>query len=230
MHPDLERLAQLSELDLELERVAKEVAVARGWLGDAAAAVAEATRERDVLRAAIADNAAEDRAAQRKLDDYRAKKAGALRMLETGMGSPEAAERQMTQCDAIIDETETALLLLMERNDALRRDLEFAEQALAKATLARDEAERQAPGRIGVAEREHDRLAKRRDAVRSELPADLRGRYDTLRSGKKKNTVARIADGTCSACQMVVGVQQIADIKRGLIAPCRGCGRWLVPA
>lgn len=228
MHPDLLRLAELTDADLELDRVTKELEDARRAPADAEAAELEAMRARDAAQAALAEARSREGALIRKLDMYRSQKAGAVRVLETGAGNPAAAERQIEQCDAIVDESETELLYVMEELDTLRAALDDAERSLAQAGVARGDADREAPGRIAALEAEQAAVQARRDALFAGLPHDLQQRYPLVRK-RRRTAVARVQkDNSCSGCRMQVGLQQVADIKRGLLEACRGCGRWLM--
>jgi predicted nucleic acid-binding Zn-ribbon protein len=229
MHADLERLASLNDLDQELDRVLRELADARALVQRADDAIADATRTRDAAQAEVDVARNEERTLQRKLEEYKTRQQGAIRILETGAGDPTLAERQLSQCAAILDQTETEMLELMERQDRLKAQLTATERALDKTGIARKEAEHLAPGRIAKLDRQRVELEAKRAQLSDGLPIDLRKRYDTLRGGKKKYAVARLDKDVCRGCQMVVGSQQIADIRRGLMEPCRGCGRWVVP-
>jgi len=99
---------------------------------------------------------------------------------------------------------------------------------LAKAVAHHTQVTLESPKILTQREAEERSLLPKREALHQELPADLRQRYDMLRAGKKKVAVARLVDGSCQGCQMTVPVQQVADLKRGLIEPCRGCGRFLL--
>jgi predicted nucleic acid-binding Zn-ribbon protein len=227
MHPDLVRLAELTDLDTELDRVKKDLTAARATVEQAAGAEREATAARDRAAADLEVAKNEERALYRKIDEYKTRRQGAVRMLEMGAGSADAAEKQLAQCEAILDETETELLYLMERMDTLRAALAAADASVARAKAAHTEAARAAPGRIGELEAQEKDLTGRRTAVHADIPADLRGRYDLLRASKKRTAVARIVDGTCSACNISVQAQMIADVKRGQLVTCHGCQRWL---
>lgn len=228
MHPDLLHLAELNRVDLELDRVSVELEAARRASGEAATAQGEATRARDAARTALDEARTREGALIRKLDAYKSRKAGALRVLETGVGDPDAAEKQIEQCDTILDDTETELLYLMEELDRLRLGLDASERALTASGVSRADVDRESPARIAALEAEQAALQGRRDGLFAELPHDLKQRYPPVRK-RRRTAVARVAaDGSCSGCRMQVQLQQIADIKRGLVETCRGCGRWLL--
>ncbi len=228
MHPDLARVGRLAELDAELERLGKELAVARNAVAETERVEKEAMAHRDRLQAELLAASAEERALQRQLDDYRAKQQSAMRILETGAGNPDAAERQLAQCSAILDDIETKLLEMFERQDGLRASLNAAETELAKAGAERMRVATETPVTLARLEAEEHATQPKRTSIADELSLEVRQRYDMLRAGKKKVAVARLVDGSCTGCQMTVPAQHISDLRRGLMEPCRGCGRFLL--
>lgn len=228
MHPDLARVGRLSEFDAELERLGKELINARSAVADTERVEREAMAARDRVQADLLSATAEERALHRQLDDYRAKQQSATRILETGAGSPDAAQRQLVQCSAILDDLETKLLEMFERQDGLRASLAAAETELAKAGSERSRVANETPGVLARLEAEERAALPKRTAVANELSPEVRQRYDMLRAGKKKVAVARLVDGSCTGCQMTVPAQHISDLRRGLMEPCRGCGRFLL--
>ena len=230
MHPDLERLVALNDLDVTFDQVTRALATARAQVDVAKGVEATAAAARDAIKAELEATRVEERALQRKVEEYRTRQRGAVNALNNGHGDPVVAQRQLDQCTAIIDEAETKTLEVMEKQDGLNTRLKAAEVELASTVDARKQAEAAAPAAIGRLDAQQADLKRQRDAVSDTLPLELRSRYDVLRAGKKKYGVARVEkDGTCRGCQMAIGLQQVSDIRRGLILPCRGCGRWVVP-
>ncbi len=227
MHPDLLRLAELTDVDTGLDRVAKELTAARGAIAQALGVEEGAEKARAAIGSEIEALKTTERTLQRKLDEYKTRRQGAIRILETGAGSSDSAEKQLAQCEAILDETETEMLVLFEGMDALKSRLKAAEAVVAQAAASRGEVEKAAPGRIAGLEANQRALQTRRGELHGAIAADLRGRYDLLRASKKRTAVARVVDSTCATCHVVVHQQQIADIKRGQFVACPGCQRWL---
>lgn len=228
MHPDLEHLARADGIDREIRATDAALREADRSLDEA--------REQLILKekalAALTDERAAQRAEEHRLERemhrYRDRRASALRVLEGGGGDPEAAARQLAQVDEILDRHETELLQLLEAADALNERLARAEAALAVARdeLARLEAEH--PERTAELRARRDELVRAREQELAAVDPALKARYEML-VARKGTAVARVERGACSACRQVVQQQHLTDLARGLVEPCRGCGRWLVP-
>ncbi|MEZ4238893.1 MAG: hypothetical protein R3F59_22625 [Myxococcota bacterium] len=225
----LGQLQQLHEIDREIAGHQAAIDKANRKLADAEQAVAAAGTARDEAAAALEANRAEERAGLRRLEDLRRSRASALRILESGAGSAEAAERQLENCDALIDEGETAQLELLEAQDGLVAALKKAESALSASQADLRLRAGEAPEVVA----EHAAAKAAREAARGPvadaLPRDVKERYQSFRQ-RGRWAVARVkADKTCEACAMVVQPQMVADLARGRVVACHGCHRWLLP-
>lgn len=226
---DLERLAQLGDRDTEIDRLNRQIEQARKQLDAAGEAVRAAKAALAASDAEIAAHKKHVHDLERRFDEYKTRERGALRALEIGAGNPESAEKQLAQCRVILDQTETEQLVAMERDDVLataRRD-RLAQITRTEAELG--EISAQVPVTIRKAEAALIVANAARDEALAGLPEELRRRYESLRTSKRRNAIVRIADGACSACQMHVQAQQLANLRKGMADPCHGCGRWIVP-
>lgn len=228
MHPELADVVALDGIDRALARADRS-------LNKLKAGIQEAQSTVDGYHATLASVAAErqalldeDRALRRTVDEHAARRTSANRSLELGLGDPEAAERQLRQLAALVDTAETRQLEVLEALDALEarrlvanEALTVANEALAAAT-AIDATER--PGLLA----HRATLAAERVEQHVALTRETRVRYDKLLATKGR-AVATVNGDACSACSLYVQPQQIADLQRGLVEPCRGCNRWLVP-
>ncbi|MEZ4316479.1 MAG: hypothetical protein R3F61_03200 [Myxococcota bacterium] len=228
MHPDLVRLIAANRYDGELLDLKKQkrkldeaLEAARTGAEAASATLAELTAEQEA-------NRTRQRELQRSIETYEARRKSANRVLESGGGDPEAAERQIQGCTEQLDLLETDLLETMERADTLVEALATAKASVATTsdTLAGLEAAH-GPA-VDALRARFDATVPLRDAELDALDVQTRGKYIVLRD-RKGFAVASIEKGACHACRMVIQQQHLADLKRGLILPCRGCGRWLAP-
>lgn len=227
MEDVVERLARVDRLDRERARQETEVARQRASLAEAEAAVAAAAAGVAEAQALVDANRADERALQRRIDDLRQNRAAAIRMLETGAGDPVAAERQLENCERLIDETETSMLELLEAQDRVNGALASAQgrETLAEAVRARARSE--VPPRLDELAATLAELTRELEAELEALPADIRKRYRALR-GSGKWPVAHIRDGSCDGCRMSVPPQSVAEVRKGRLKECMGCRRWLV--
>lgn len=225
----VERLARTDRLDRERVRQEADLAKVRAALAEAEAALATTSSGVAEAQALVDANKTEERAAQRRIDELRQKRASALRILETGAGDASAAERQLENCDRLIDETETAMLEVLEAQDHVKGTLAAAQQRRAAADEALGRARAETPPRVAELSASIATLGAELDGELGALPADIRKRYQALR-GAGKWPVAHVKDGSCASCRMSVPPQKVAEVKKGRIEECNGCKRWLVIA
>lgn len=228
MNEDVAQLDQTDRLERELARIDAELAKLAARRADGEAAVVRLTAERDAAKAALDANKTEERAAQRRVDELQNNRKSAIRILESGAGSADAAQRQVERCDALIDEGETAVLGLLEAQDTLTSALASANRLLASATTTAALNASEIPPKIVQLEGDREVTRHQRDQSLAQLPSDLRTRYEAFR-GRGRYAVARIVGGSCDACSMAVQPQMMADLWKGKIVACHGCHRWLIP-
>jgi predicted nucleic acid-binding Zn-ribbon protein len=226
---EVELLGAIGDRDAEVDRASRAIEQAKRALDAARVAVTAAIAARAASEQARVEHAKHTHALERRIDEYRVRERGALRALETGAGDATAAERQLAQCRAILDETETEQIVAMDRDDALRATLATQAAAITDAEAAERDLTARTPGVISKAEAAITAADAHRREQLAALTDDTRKRYESLRTSKRRNAVVRIVDGTCSACQMTVPMQQLADLRAGRLSACRGCTRFIVP-
>lgn len=228
LHPDLEALYKLALTDAELAAIDRDESEANRRLTAARKAVTDAEASIAELKGRVDELKRRQHELQRKLDQYETRRRGALRALETGSGSADAAQRQLDQCTAILDDLETEQLEGMEAQDGLEEERSKADQALQEARDALAAREESTPAALAeIAGRRSDALG-RRGGIVGGLGADRVKRYDTVKA-RRGTAVAMLQRGACKTCGTVAPKQQVADIMRGLMPPCKRCGRWLMP-
>jgi predicted nucleic acid-binding Zn-ribbon protein len=170
----------------------------------------------------------EERTQQRRLDELGASRKAALRVLETGVGNADAAQRQLERCDQLIDESESAMLEVLEAQDGAQRALAQATEQLERAQKELAQGQARLPSVITRAEGEVATLRAERETWYQKLPGELRSRYDGFRA-RGRYAVARIKSGGCEACGYSVQPQMLLDLQRGRLVVCHGCHRWFSP-
>lgn len=229
MHEDLERIVAIDRLDRSSDQIRRTRNAARQRLNDARTALEAAKTALTEAEATLEANRVEERALSRRLSDARQAQQRALRVLETGVGDPEAAQRQHDRSGALIDELETGMLEVLETQDTLIEARDLATRTRDAQITAVAEAESALPPAESEAEAALAADAAARAPLYDGLPTELQQRYDDQRA-KRRWAVARIREKACNACNTVVQQQHVADLKRGLIRPCMGCGRFIVPS
>lgn len=228
MHPDLATLLAVHEEDQTLEKLHQSMKKAQRRLLAAESEVKAASQHLEDRQNAAKRTRLEELALQDKVRTYEHQRRMAIRALEQGAGSADAAERQIEQCDRILDEAETQILQLMEDQERITDEIEAAQSALTEVTEVLTEQERDVPTEIGSYRTEYQHHKTRRSEAFSKLEQDLQERYKKLRE-RRGTAVSLIKNKSCHRCGRVVQAQHLGDILGGKIMPCHGCARWLIP-
>jgi predicted nucleic acid-binding Zn-ribbon protein len=171
---------------------------------------------------------AEERRLNRHLQDYTQRRDRTRSMIEEGRAPDfQAAERQLEQCAAIVNETEDSLLGVLDareqlaaRRAAVQIETKLAEKAQVELTARRD---REAP----VLDAEHSTLLARRPPLLKAVPVFHHQRYSDLRK-RNRDVLALVEGGCCSACRIQVSPQVAIEVTTGKrVHNCRGCDRYL---
>lgn len=230
MHPDLVAVSNVWQVDSSLDRLRAEHEGLTGAVARATEARARAEKTRDEARAALDALVKSDRENGRELDSYVQKRDATRRMIDGGT-APDyaAAERQLAQCAAKVDELETSGLEILERIDGAKATLAAAEKALAKADEELRDARGALTARDAPIRAEMAALAPKREAAWAELPHVLRDPYADLRR-RKRPVLVNVVEGSCSVCHMRVPPQKAIEVQLGRAThTCVGCQAFLLP-
>lgn len=178
--------------------------------------------------AALAAVREEERAVSRKLDTYTRHRDRARELIETGRAPDyHAAQAQMSQCAAIVDEEETKLLEIFERLEQATAARDGAKSALGLLGVRLAEAQSRLDARgPGLAE-ELATATALRDSAREGIEREWLARYDDLRR-RGLSPIAPVRDGACTGCSVRMPSVELAEHRRGIaLRFCRSCGRFL---
>jgi predicted nucleic acid-binding Zn-ribbon protein len=210
-HPALAALADLEARDTELASLA---ATGEAAAAEARAAIKQAEREAEQIRA-------HQQRDQKRLD------AGAV-------SSPrelEGLQHEIATLQAKVEVIEEAELESMER-------LEQAEAQLADVTRARAELTTQKEAHLATLEQaratidaERATLAADREALLEQVPDDLVARYERSRAGHGGVGVGAMRHGRCEGCRLNLTPVDLARVRSApddALLTCEECGRLLV--
>lgn len=136
-------------------------------------------------------------------------------------------ERMLQKRKSELEDQELALMEQIESADknvrARRADYDSADSE----TSARNVQERAALRELETSDAD---LSRRRETVRSQLPAETLRIYDDLRRTKKGRAVAAMKSSACSACGYEVPSGLISRVRMGdELVFCANCLRILAP-
>jgi predicted nucleic acid-binding Zn-ribbon protein len=134
-------------------------------------------------------------------------------------------EKMLQRRKSELEDKELALMEQIENADAVTREKRAAYEKLAAETNARNEKERAELQKLDALD---PALARKRDAIRAQLPAETLRAYDDLRRTKKGRAVAHIKVASCAACGYAVPSGLISRARLGNeLVFCANCGRIL---
>ena len=229
MHADLERLIRLQQLDSFADHARRTITSLPDRLHalddrlEAARAALEAARQRLVQNQTARRDAERDlKDAQDRLSKYRTQlmEVKTNREYQAMQNEIEVAQRDVRSC-------EDRVLERMLEADECQAGVKEAERALAadQDSIAADR--RKAEDEARALEAELSRRSSERDALATEIPANLAATYDLL-TQKRGNAVVEAKDERCTACHVRMRPQAFNEIRRGdVIFQCDSCQRIL---
>ncbi len=126
------------------------------------------------------------------------------------------------------DQTEEALLLLMEQGDALKARLSEQEALLAQAEKQFQEECQKLSAEAVQIEEDLKQLELQRQSFEGKIEKKLLQDYSQLKEIRKDLAVVPIKDGTCLGCRLQLPPQLVAEVRRNeKILTCSNCHRIL---
>lgn len=235
MHPDIQHLVRLQQLDSDIEAARRRIAEIPSVQNALAARLDRATAAvaavKDRLAASQADRKkieAEVASIQARLSKYK----GQLLELKTNK-EYQTMLHEIATAEAAIRSHEDVVLERMEEAENLGRELKAAEaelksqQAAVAAERGTLDAEATALGaRV-------DESTKARAGVAAQLQPDTLRLFEFVARGRKGQAVAEARDGTCTVCHVRMRPQVFNEVRRGdTLIQCESCQRilYFVPA
>jgi predicted nucleic acid-binding Zn-ribbon protein len=233
MHPSLEDLIRLQQLETDATDRRRRLSELPGRIAVADAGVGAARAARDAAVALVAANTAERRAADRELGVVQSRLTKFKDQLMEVKTNKEytAMQHEIATAEAGVQTFEDQILTLMMQADELTAAVKAAD-----ATLAGEEAKTKKVAVEVEAERsrldgELTALVGTRAEVEGKLPADLVRLFVDTATKRRGIAVSEIRDGHCAACQVRLRPQLIMEIRKGdRIAQCESCARILFVA
>jgi uncharacterized protein len=235
MHPDLQHLIQLQDLDLAADRARRRIAE----LPAAQHALETRVAEKTAAVTQIKERIAAAQAARREIEKELAVVQGRLskykgQLMEVKTNKEyQAMQKEMAAAEHEVRAHEDTLLEHMEQAETFAAELKAAEaaQKAEQAVVARDlkvlEAER------GEIEQELVKLTGARSDVVSTLSREVLALFERVAHGRKGVAVAEARDGLCTVCHVRLRPQVFNEVRRNDgLHQCDSCTRILyyVPA
>jgi len=230
MHPDLQNLIQLQDLDLTADRARRRIAE----LPAAQHALESRIAARSADVSGIKDRIAGAQAARRDTEKELAATQGRLSKYKTQLMEVktnkeyQAMQKEMASAEQELRAHEDKLLEHMERAEGLSVELKAADAALqsAKKEIARDQ--KLLDTERADLERELARVTEARNAVVTLLSRDTMMLFERVAHGRKGIAVAEARDGLCTVCHVRLRPQVFNEVRRNDgLHQCDSCTRIL---
>jgi uncharacterized protein len=230
MHPDLEHLIHLQEIDTSAERLRRRIEdIPRAQQAlearlESAGAVVDAVKTRLAANQAVKRDIEKDlAAAQGRLSKYKDQ----LMAVKTNK-EYQAMQTEIATAESTVRGLEDRELDRMEEAEKLASELKGAEGALARERSAVS-AEQQ------VLDKERSDLAKQLEALEAEratvtarISKDALALFEKLARSRKGIAIAEARDGLCTVCHVRLRPQVFNDVRRNdSVIQCESCTRIL---
>ena len=235
MHPDLQHLIQLQDLDLAADRARRRIAE----LPAAQQALEARVAEKSAALAAVKERISTGQSARRDVEKELAAVQGRLskykdQLMEVKTNKEyQAMQKEIAVAEHEVRAHEDRLLEHMEQAETFATDLKTAEGALKaeQAEVAREQtlldAER------GGLEEEIARLKSARGELVAKLSRDALLLFERIAHGRKGIAIAEAKDGLCTVCHVRLRPQVFNDVRRNdSLTQCESCTRilYFIPA
>lgn len=235
MHPDLQHLIQLQELDLAAERARRRIAD----LPAAQQALERRLANRSAAVAAVKERMAAGQTARRDVEKELAVIQGRLskykgQLMEVKTNKEyQAMQKEMSHAEEEVSAHETRMLERMEEADLLAAELRSAERALkAGQTVISAERGKLDAERVKDQEELEQTLAARGALIQQLSPEALKI-FERVAHGRKGIAMAEARDGLCVVCHVRLRPQVFNEVRRNdQLIQCESCTRilYFVPA
>ena len=230
MHPDLEHLIHLQELDLAAERYRRRETDIPALQSALDARLAARTAAVDAVKARIAESQAARREVERDLAAVQSRLSKFKNQLMEVKTNKEyqAMQKEMSVAEQEISDLETRMLERMEEADSLAVELKTAQGALV-AEQAETTRERQAlENERGTVADDLKRLSEERAMTAALVSAEALALFERLAHNRRGLAMAEARDGLCTVCHVRLRPQVFNQARRNAgIVQCDSCTRIL---
>jgi predicted nucleic acid-binding Zn-ribbon protein len=230
LHPDLEHLIHLQELDLAAERQRRRETDIPQLQSALDARLAARSAALDAVKARIAESQTARREVERDLAAVQSRLSKFKNQLMEVKTNKEyqAMQKEMSVAEQEISDLETRMLERMEEADSLAIELKTAQTALA-AEQAEITRERQAlENERGTVADDLKRLSEERGRIAALVSADALALFERLAHNRRGLAMAEARDGLCTVCHVRLRPQVFNEARRNTgIVQCDSCTRIL---
>ncbi len=228
MTADLELVSRLQTLDLKIAELHREVSALPKHIAQIEKALDSHVRRLEADRAALAANQKERK---RLEDDIKVQEQKISKLRDQTLGAKtneqyRAFQNEVEFCQREIRKHEDRILDLMSESEPLETNVKKAEGALKEEKKNVEAEKESARSATATDQKQLEELQTERVRIVGQLTPQLNKHYERIRKKWHGTVVAEVADGRCTACQILLRPQFFQDLKRGEdLMFCESCGR-----
>jgi uncharacterized protein len=235
MHPDLQHLIQLQELDLAAERSRRRIAE----LPAAQQALESRVAAKSQALAAVKERINSGQAARREVEKELAAVQGRLskykgQLMEVKTNKEyQAMQKEIAVAEQDVRSHEDTLLEHMEQAETFAVELKAAETALKAEQAEGAREQKLLDAERTAVDQEIARLMAARNELVRVLSRDALALFERIAHGRKGVAVAEARNGLCTVCHVRLRPQVFNDVRRNdALTQCESCTRilYFVPA
>jgi predicted nucleic acid-binding Zn-ribbon protein len=230
MHPDLERLIRLQQIETFSDTARRRIAELPDRLRAFDLRLQEAQAAVDTARSRLNDNQTARRGLDRELAALQARLAKFKDQLMEVKTNREyqAMQKEIEIAQTEVRRAEDLILERMIEADDLSLEVRTAEEAAAREQAAVHEERRKTEEEVAELEKELDRAVASRQSVMAELPTPVLALFEQVSKGRRGVAVAEAREGHCTSCNVRLRPQVFNDIRRNdSLIQCDTCQRIL---
>jgi uncharacterized protein len=230
MHPDLERVIHLQQIEDAAERARRTIADEPARQQQLAAAFAAARQALEDERARLAANQSARRAIDKELAMQQARLSKFRDQLMEVKTNREyqAMQKEIETAQHEVRKQEDRLLEQMIEFDEVTRQVKQAEEAFAREQAAIETERAALSVQLADAGAAIGTLAAERAALAAQISPPILGLFERVLKYRKISAVAPVRGGRCSACQILIRPQTVNELRRNeIIYQCGSCQRIL---
>src|SRR3954447_9217717 len=139
-----------------------------------------------------------------------------------------AFQNEINYAEGEIRKVEDRILDLMERSEALEKNVAASEIDLKKQTQHVEAEKKIARDRTAIDQKQLAEVSGERKTIVGEMTPNFYATYERIRKKTKNTPISDATDGRCEACRIALRPQFFQDLRRGdSIMLCESCGRIL---
>lgn len=235
MHPDLEHLIHLQELDLAAERYRRRETDIPAEQSALDARLAARTAAVEAVKARIAESQAARREVERDLAAVQSRLSKFKNQLMEVKTNKEyqAMQHEIATAEQTVRGHEDRLLDRMEEAENLGAELKAAEAALKAAQTEVGVERTKLEAEAADDERELVAVTKSRGELAAKLPSTALALFEHVARHRRGQALSEARDGHCTQCHVRLRPQVFNEVRRNdTLIQCDSCSRILyyVPA